>query len=125
MHCKGVTELCSEVAEYEALLEEFERTAKELEETLKDLEWRKPDVEAEEATLKELRRQAKTDPTVDVASQAIVVRVLRDVLNDKLAEADALEQRLLLLRDQIEALQRELSETGEEEPRGEAVREEA
>ena len=114
--------MCSEVAEYEALLEKFERTAKELEETLKDLEWRKPDVEAEEATLKELRRQAKTDPTVDVVSQAIVVRVLRDVLNDKLAEAERLERCMVELKAQLEALIETASSEGEVADSGETIR---
>lgn len=88
--------------ESDALLIEFEAVAKALDEVLKDIEWRKPDVEGEEATLKDLRAKAKKDPNVDVASQAIVVRVLRGVLDDKIAEADRLEKRLNEIKEQVE-----------------------
>ena len=114
--------MCSEVAKLQALMEEFEAAAKALEEVLKDLEWRKPDVKEEEATLKELWRQAKTDPTVDVASQAIVVRVLRAILDDKLAEAERLERCMVELKAQLEALIETASSEGEVADSGETIR---
>ena len=112
----------NEDAKLEALIEEFRAVANALKEVLEDLEWRKPDVEAEEGKLAQLIEQAKTDPLVDVASQAIVVRVLREVLDDKLAEAEALEQKMLILRDQIDALQKERSKPEKVRKRGQAVR---
>jgi len=120
----GVTKLCSQVVDPEKLLTEFQEVAARLEEVLKDLEWRKPDVEAEEAKLAELENAAREDPGVDVASQRVVVRVAREVLNDKLVEADRLEKRMLELKAQIEALETQPPATEEEAPSGEAVREE-
>jgi len=105
LFCIGVTELCSEDLEMEGLLKEFQDVTQKLDEVLKDLEWRKPDVEAEEAKLKYLLNRAKKDPGVDVATQAVVVRVLRGVLNDKIAEADRLEKRMNELTAALEARQ--------------------
>jgi uncharacterized coiled-coil protein SlyX len=104
---KGVTELSDEKTEYDRLMEEFQATLKAFKEVLEDLEWRKPDVEGEELKLKQLMDQAKMDPGVDVASQRIVVRVLRDILDEKLRLADALENRITILRGQLEALSQE------------------
>ena len=101
--------------EIDALLTEFQTITQELDEVLKDLEWRKPDVEHEEATLKALRKKALKDPDVDVASQAIVVRVGRSILNDKIKEANRLEKRMKELQAQIEALE----EPSKEKPGGE------
>ena len=114
--------MCNEVVDPEALFKEFEQVTNQLKELLDDLEWRKPDVESEEAKLKELQKAAKEDPSVDFASQAIVVRVLRSVLDDKIVEAKRLEKRMLELKTQIEALSREETEAGEEEEGGETVR---
>ena len=89
----------------DALVEEFRVVCQDLDEVLKDLEWRKPDVEGEEAKLKKLRKEALKDPNVDVASQAIVVRVGRSILDDKIAEANKLEKRMNKLKAQIEKAQ--------------------
>ena len=105
----------SETVEIDALLTEFQIITQELDEILKDLEWRKPDVEHEEATLKALRKKALKDPDVDVASQAIVVRVGRSILNDKIKEANRLEKRMKELQTQIEAFE----EPSKEKPGGE------
>jgi len=104
---------------------EFDAVAKQLDEVLKDLEWRKPDVEEEEAKLSYLRKLAKEDPNVDVASQAISVRVLREVLDDKIQLAEALEQRMLILQDQIEAIQSTSPKPAKRGKRGKALCEEA
>jgi len=88
--------------EPEELLTEFRAVAAQLDEVLKDLEWRKPDVEGEEKQLKQLRKAALKDPGVDVASQAIVVRVGRSILNDKIKEAKRLEKRMLEVQAQLE-----------------------
>ena len=69
--------------------------------------WRKPDVEREEAELRELRKAALKDPGVDVASQTIVVRVGREILNDKIAEANRLEKRMNELKEQLEKFEAE------------------
>jgi len=112
--------LCSEIPEIDKLLAEFEAVAKQLNEVLDDLKWRKPDVEDEERKLAKLMRQAKKDPGVNVASHAVVVRVLRGVLDDKIAEAERLEKRLVELKEQITVLEKEAerekgkSESGEE-----------
>jgi len=119
---KGVTKLCAASEKLAELTEEFEAVAKELNLVLDDLKWRKPDVEGEELKLRKLRRQAKQDPGVDVASQQIVVRVLRAVLDDKIALADGLEKRMILLRDQIKALEKETLEEREVGESGEALR---
>ena len=103
------------------LLAEFQAVAKELAAVLKDLEWRKPDVEEEEALLRKLRKAQKKDPNVDVASQAIVVRVLREVLDDKIALADKLEKRMLALKGQLEKGEAGAPEPEEAEKHGEAV----
>jgi len=107
------------------LVMEFQAVAKELEEILKDLKWRKPDVEEEEAKLRELRKEAKTNPAVNVGIQAEIVRVLRSILNDKIKEADRLEKRMLELQAQIEKLEAATKEVEEEAPHGEALPEEA
>lgn len=114
--------MCSETPDPAAILDEFQTVAKQLEAVLKDIEWRKPDVEAEEAKLRDLIERAKTDPMVDAASQAIVVRVLRGVLNDKIAEVDRLEKRMLDLKGQLEALEAGASKPEEGEKPGEALR---
>jgi len=116
--------LCSENVEIDTLVMEFQAVAKQLDEVLKDLEWRKPDVEREEALLRKLRAAAKEDPGVDVASQAIVVRVGRAILNDKIAEAERLEKRMLELQAQLEKAEGERAPMEEAEEGGEAVREE-
>jgi len=95
--------LCSENVEIDTLLAEFEAVTQQLDEVLKDLEWRKPDVEAEEAKLKQLIELEKKGGCHDVVSQAIVVRVLRGVLNDKIAEAERLEKRMNELEKEIKA----------------------
>jgi len=117
--------LCAASEKLAELMVEFEAVAKELDEVLEDLKWRKPDVEAEELKLRKLRRQAKNDPMVNVAVQAETVRVLRAILDDKIALADALEKRMILLRDQIKALKKEAAEEREVGESGEALREEA
>ena len=109
----GVTELCSETVETDTLLTEFQDVAQQLDEILKDLEWRKPDVEREEALLRDLRKKAMKDPGVDVASQAIVVRVGRAILNDRIKLAKDLEKRMLEIQAQLEKAQ-----AAEEKPEG-------
>jgi len=99
--------------EIDTLLTEFQDVTRQLDELLKDLEWRKPDVEAEEATLKALRKKALKDPEVDVASQAIVVRVGRSILNDRIKEAHRLEKRMKEIQAQLEKAQ-----AAEEKPGG-------
>lgn len=94
------------------LMAEFQTVAAQLDEVLKDLEWRKPDVEGEEAKLKALKKAVLKDPNVDVASQAIVVRVGRSILNDKLAEADRLEKRMLELKAQLEKAEAAVEKPG-------------
>jgi len=116
--------LCGESLEIDTLLTEFQAVAQQLDEVLKDLEWRKPDVEGEEAKLRALRKAALKDPGVDVATQAIVVRVLRGVLNDKIAEADRLEKRMKEIQAEIEKLEGVVAATEEGEESGEAVPEE-
>jgi len=122
--CNGVTELCNGIVDFEKLMEEFNAVAKQLDEVLKDLEWRKPDVEAEEAKLADLVKAAKHNPNVDVASQAIAVRVLRGVLDDKIAEAERLEKRMLELKAQIEAVEREIPRKGKRGKRGKTLHKE-
>jgi len=102
---------------------EVEAVAAALDAVLKDLEWRKPDVEEEEAKLADLERAAKKDPGVDVASQAIVVRVLRGVLEDKIAEAHRLSDRLEDLTVAIKAREAQKPAPGRRGRRGQAVRE--
>lgn len=102
----------SENPETDELLTEFQTVAQQLDEVLKDLEWRKPDVEEEEKKLRELKRKALKDPGVDVASQAIVVRVGREILNDKIAEANSLEKRMKEIQAQLEKPE-EASKEGE------------
>jgi len=116
--------LCSKIVEIDTLLADFQVVTRQLEEILNDLEWRKPDVEEEEAKLKEMRKQAKTDPSVNVGIQAEIVRVLRSILNDKIAEAERLEKRMLELKAQIEEAEAVSAAPEEGEESGEAVREE-
>lgn len=97
--------MCSENEETDELMVEFQETAKQLDAVLDDIKWRKPDVEREEALLKELQAAASKDPKVDAASQAIVVRVARAILDDKIAEADRLEKRMKELQAKIERAQ--------------------
>jgi len=104
-------------------MEEFNAVCRQLDEVLKDLEWRKPDVEGEEATLRDLEARAKKDPGVDVASQVIVVRVLRSVLDDKIAEAEQLEQQMLQLQAQIEGSAAPAPKKGKRGKSGQALRE--
>jgi len=111
-------------AEYNALMAEFESVCAQLDEVLKDLEWRKPDVEAEEAKLEALREQAKTDPDVDVGTQVVVVRVLRGVLDDKIAEADRLEKRMQEIQAELEKMTTGVPVVGEVGESGQAVPEE-
>ena len=99
--------------EIDTLLTEFQDVAQQLDVVLKDLEWRKPDVEHEEKKLRDLRKKALKDPGVDVASQAIVVRVGREILDDKIAEAHKLEKRMKELQAQLEK-----AEAAEEKPGG-------
>jgi len=117
--------LCNGIVDFEKLMEEFNAVTKQLDEVLKDLEWRKPDVEEEEAKLSYLRKLAKEDPDVDVASQAIAVRVLRGVLDDKIAEAERLEQRMLELKAQIESTESVLAQPKKRGKRGKALHKEA
>jgi len=117
--------LCNGIPDKKKLLDELDAVLQQLDEVLKDLEWRKPDVEEEEAKLSYLRKLAKEDPDVDVASQAIAVRVLRGVLDDKIAEAERLEQRMLELKAKIEAVEREIPRKGKRGKRGKALREKA
>ena len=105
--------MCSETVEIDTLLSEFQTVTQDLNEILKDLEWRKPDVEAEEKKLRDLRKKAMKDPGVDVASQAIVVRVGRAILDDKIAEANKLEKHMKDLQAQLEKIQ-----AAEEKPEG-------
>jgi len=116
--------LCGEVVDLEKLMEQFNAVCRQLDEVLKDLEWRKPDVEGEEATLRDLMARAKKDPGVDVASQVIVVRVLRSVLDDKIAEAERLEKRMLELKDQIEAQGAPSQKPGKRGKRGKTLHQE-
>jgi len=116
--------LCNGNVEIDTLLTEFQAVTQQLDELLKDLEWRKPDVEAEEAKLKELRKEAKTNPNVNVGIQAEIVRVLRGILNDKIKEADRLEKRMLELKAQIEKAEATVEKLEEGEEGGEAVPEE-
>jgi len=117
--------LCAANPKLDELMTEFDAVCRQLDEVLKDLEWRKPDVEGEEATLRNLQARAKKDPGVDVASQAIVVRVLRSVLDDKIAEAERLEQRMLQLKAQIEGAAAPAPQKGKRGKRGQALREKA
>jgi len=117
----GVTKLYSEDPELEKMITEFQGLVQQFDDVLKDLEWRKPDVEAEEAKLKDLMARVKKDPMVDAASQAIVVRVLRGVLDDKIAEAERLEARITELEKQIRARQGAAAKPGKRGKRGEAL----
>jgi len=65
------------------------------------------------------------NPNVDVASQAIVVRVLRSVLDDKIAEAQRLEQRMLQLKAQLESVGTAAPKKAKRVKRGKALREKA
>jgi hypothetical protein len=98
----GVTSLCSEKGEALTPQEELQGIRQRLEELRKDLEWRMPDVAGEEAKLQELLTLAKDDPMVDVATQATIVRVLKDVLQDKIDEAERLENRAKELESQLD-----------------------
>lgn len=113
--------MCSEVVDPDELLTEFQDVAKQLNEVLEDLKWRKPDVEEEEAKLRDLRKAAKKDSGVDVASQAVAVRVLRAVLDDKIALANKLEKRMNKLKAQLEKAEVAAAEKEEGETSGEAV----
>jgi len=117
--------LCAANPKLDKLMTEFNAVTKQLYEVLKDLEWRKPDVEEEEAKLSYLRKLAKEDPDVDVASQAIAVRVLRSVLDDQIAEAERLEQRMLQLKAQIEGSAAPAPKKEKRGKRGQALREKA
>ena len=97
--------MSNEIVDIDTLVSDFQGVCRELDTVLEDLAWRKPDVEEEEAKLKELRKAALKDHDVDVASQAIVCRVARAVLDDKIAEASRLEKRMLQLKKQIEKVQ--------------------
>jgi len=103
------------------MITEFQGLVQQFDEVLKDLEWRKPDVEAEEAKLRDLMARARKDPMVDAASQAIVVRVLRGVLDDKIAEAERLEARITELEKQIRARTAPAAKPGKRGKRGEAL----
>ena len=106
----------NENPEIDTLLTEFQAVTQQLDLVLKDIEWRKPDVEREEKTLRALRKKALKDPGVDVASQAIVVRVGRAILDDKIAEANRLEKRMKEIQAQLEKAEaaKEKPEEGEE-----------
>jgi hypothetical protein len=99
--CIGVTTLCSEKMENTTTMQELERLKKQLAELERDLEWRIPDVQGEDAKLEELIARADGDPYVDVATQATIVRVLKDVLQDKINEAETLKKRIKELEDQL------------------------
>jgi len=114
--------LCSQGPEEDPLVTEFEAVAAALDAVLKDLDWRKPDVEEEEAKLAELRKAAKENPGVDVASQEIVVRVLLGVLEDKMAEANRLSDRLEDLKDAIKAREAQKPAPSRRGRRGQALR---
>jgi len=116
--------LCNGIPDKKKLLDELDAVLQQLDEVLKDLEWRKPDVEEEEAKLSYLRKLAKEDPDVDVASQAIAVRVLRGVLDDKIAEAERLEKRMLELKARIEAQEAPSQKPGKRGKRGKALHKE-
>ena len=107
--------------EIDALMSEFQAVTQQLDMVLKDIEWRQPDVKREEAELRALKRAALKDPGVDVASQAIVVRVGQSILNDKIAEAKDLEKRMLSLKDQLEKAEAAKEKPEEGEETGEAV----
>ena len=114
----------NEVSEIDTLMSEFQAVALQLDEVLRDLEWRKPDVEREEDLLRKLKRKALKDPGVDVASQAIVVRVGRSILNDKIKLAKELEKRMLALKAQLEKAEAAEEKPEEGKEAGEAVPEE-
>lgn len=114
----------SENPEIDKLMVEFHVVTRQLDEVLNDIEWRKPDVEHEEATLKTLRKKALKDPDVDVYSQAVVVRVGRSILNDKIKEANVLEKRMKEIQAELEKLEAAEKEEKEGAPSGEAVPEE-
>ena len=105
--------MCSETVEIDTLLTEFQDVTRQLDEVLKDLEWRKPDVEREEKLLKALRKKALKDPGVDVASQAIVVRVARAILDDKIADANRLEKLMKQIQTELE-----MAQAAKEKPEG-------
>jgi len=111
----------NEIEEKDELLEKFEETAKRLDEVLEDLRWRKPDVEREERILAALKRKAKKDPTVEWQSQAIVVRVARAVLQDKIAEAERLERQLMEYKEAIEFREASKKKAKRGRRRGKAV----
>ena len=106
----------NEISEIDSLMSEFQAVTQQLDLVLKDIEWRKPDVEREEKTLRALKKAATKDPGVDVASQAIVVRVGRSILNDKIKEANRLEKRMKELQAELEKAEaaKEKPEEGEE-----------
>ena len=114
----------NEISEIDKLMTEFQAVTQQLDLVLKDIEWRKPDVEREEVELKALKKTALKYPGVDVASQAIVVRVGRSILNDKIAEAKRLEKRMLELQAQLEKAEAAKEKPEEGEETGEAVPEE-
>jgi hypothetical protein len=99
-YCIGVISLCSENVEAPEGNEELQKLKQQYIEVLHDLEWRIPDVAQEEETLKGLMAKAKDDPMVDVATQATIVRVLKGVLEDKIALKEALEKRIKQLEAQ-------------------------
>ena len=116
--------MSNEISEIDTLMSEFQAVAQKLDEVLKDLEWRKPDVEAEEKKLRELKRAALKDPGVDVASQAIVVRVGRSILNDKIKEAKRLEKHMIGIQAKLAAAEQAAAKPEEGKEAGEAVPEE-
>ena len=116
--------MCNEIPEIDKLEAEFRTVAQKLDEILKDIEWRKPDVEAEEKKLRQLKRAALKDPGVDVYSQSIVVRVGRSILDDMIKEANSLEKHMKELRARIEKAMAAEEKQGEGEGAEEGVPEE-
>jgi len=86
----------------EELVKDFEMLAKELDEVLEDIKWRKPDLEDEEKKLDELKRKQEEGEDVDTYSQQIVVRVQRDILKDKIKQAETLEEAMNRIKRELE-----------------------
>jgi len=101
--------MSSEKSEIGTLIKRFEDVTKRLEEVLEDIEWRKADVAHEEAKLKELLKQREKGELVDTYSQSEVVRIGKEILADRIAEAERLEKEMLDIKGRLEKL------TGEKE----------
>jgi len=86
------------------LVKKFEEITSRLDEVLKDIEWRKPDLAEEELRLQQLLNRRKRGELVDTYAQSEVVRIQREILQDRINEANVLEKQMLAVKAELDAL---------------------